>query len=353
MNKCAVFRVYRGCGWYLLSLCFYRLPLILGKQKRIIRLALIAGILLMLVKFGAYLLTNSNAILTDAMESIVNVVASGFAFYSIHLAARPKDQNHPYGHGKVEFFSVFLEGGLISIAGVLILGKAIYSVFFPQQVGNLVEGMGLLAFTAVVNFVLGTYMIVQSKSLHSLTLMAEGKHLQTDAYSTGGLLAGLLLMYVTGFGWIDIALSIGLGVYILVNGYKLLRRSIAGLMDESDMKLLAKIASILQKNRQDDWIDVHNLRVQRYGNELHIDCHVTLPNYYDLNKVHDEVSRVDAVINKHLHSRTELFIHADPCVPACCRYCRLKDCTIRSAAQQSNIVWDKELLSRNEKHFEN
>lgn len=324
----------------------------MGKQKNIIRIALAAGILLMLVKFGAYLLTSSNAILTDAMESIVNVVASGFAFYSIHLAARPKDQNHPYGHGKVEFFSVFLEGGLIFIAGMLILGKAIYSVFFPEQVGNLLEGMGLLAFTGVVNFVLGTYMVTESKHLNSLTLMADGKHLQTDAYSTLGLLAGLFLMYITGFWWIDIVLSMGLGMYILINGYKLLRRSIGGLMDESDMKLVANVASILQKHRKDDWIDVHNLRVQRYGHELHIDCHVTLPNYYDLNRVHDEVSLIDTVINNELHSNTELFIHADPCVPACCRYCRIKDCRIRIQVQEVDNIWDKELLSKNEKHFE-
>jgi len=325
----------------------------LNKQKNIIRLALAAGILLMLIKFGAYLLTNSNAVLTDAMESIVNVVASGFAFYSIHLAARPRDQNHPYGHGKVEFFSVFLEGGLIFIAGMLILAKAVYNIFFPETVGNLIGGMGLLAFTGVVNFVLGTYMVTQSKSLNSLTLLADGKHLQTDAYSTVGLLVGLFLMYITGFGWIDIVLSLGLGTYILISGYKLLRRSIAGLMDESDMKLLGKVANILQRHRKDDWIDVHNLRVQRYGHELHIDCHVTLPNYYDLNKVHDEVSLIDTVINSNLHSNTELFIHADPCIPACCKYCRVKNCPIRSEAQQVDHVWDEERLGKNEKHFEN
>ncbi len=314
-------------------------------------MALATGIVLMLVKFTAYLLTNSNAILTDAMESIVNVVASGFAFYSIHLAARPKDQNHPYGHGKVEFFSVFLEGGLIFIAGLLILGKACYNIFFPEQVGNLVEGMGLLAFTGVVNFVLGTYMVAQSKQLNSLTLLADGKHLQTDAYSTVGLLVGLLLMHLTGLWWIDIVLSIGLGTYILFNGYKLLRKSIAGLMDESDTKLVGQVAGILQTYRKDDWIDVHNLRVQRYGHELHIDCHVTLPNYYDLNRVHDEVSAVDALINKHLHADTELFIHADPCVPACCQYCRVKGCPIRSEAQHKDIMWDKKIISKNEKHF--
>lgn len=333
----------------------YLLPLpkscMLKRQKNIIRLALGVGIVLMLMKFAAYLLTNSNAILTDAMESIVNVVASGFAFYSIHLAARPRDQNHPYGHGKVEFFSVFLEGGLIFIAGVLILGKAGYNIFFPQEVGNLLEGMGLIAFTGLVNFVLGTYMIKESRLLNSLTLQADGKHLQTDAYSTAGLLAGLLVMYFTKLAWIDVVLSIGLGVYILWSGYKLLRKSIGGLMDESDTKLVGQIAAILQRHRKDDWIDVHNLRVQRYGHELHIDCHITLPNYYDLNRVHDEVSAIDTIVNQHLHADTELFVHADPCLPACCHYCRMKNCPIRSEIQFKDIVWDKKLISKNEKHF--
>ncbi|WP_229738716.1 cation diffusion facilitator family transporter [Parapedobacter pyrenivorans] len=324
---------------------------VLNKQKNIILFALTAGILLMLIKFTAYLLTSSNAILTDAMESIVNVVASGFAFYSIHLSARPKDQNHPYGHGKVEFFSVFLEGGLIFIAGVLILGKACYNIFFPETVGNLLGGMGLIGFTGIVNWALGTYMVKQGKALNSLTLHADGKHLQTDAYSTVGLLAGLSVMYWTGFAWIDIVLSIGLGLYILFSGYKLLRKSIAGLMDESDTKLVGQIAAILQRHRENDWIDVHNLRVQRYGHELHIDCHVTLPNYYDLNKVHDEVSAIDSLINSYLHANTELFIHADPCIPACCHYCRMNDCPIRSEAYQRDVVWDKKIISKNEKHI--
>ena len=314
-------------------------------------MALATGIVLMLVKFAAYLLTNSNAILTDGMESIVNVVASGFAFYSIHLAARPKDRNHPYGHGKVEFFSVFLEGGLIFIAGLLIVGKAGYNIFVPEPVGNLMAGMGLIAFTGVVNFTLGTYMVRQSRLLHSLTLQADGKHLQTDAYSTGGLLVGLLVIYFTGLVWIDTVLSMGLGIYILWSGYKLLRKSIGGLMDESDTKLVRQIAAILQRYRKDDWIDVHNLRVQRYGHELHMDCHVTLPNYYSLNKVHDEVSAIDDLINAHLHADTELFIHADPCIPDCCHYCRVENCPIRSEPQQKDVKWDEKIISKNEKHF--
>jgi len=322
----------------------------LNRQKNIIRFALAAGILLMLIKFAAYLLTSSNAILTDAMESIVNVVASGFAFYSIHLAARPKDKNHPYGHGKVEFFSVFLEGGLIFIAGVLILGKAIYNLFAPDPLSNLLEGMGLIAFTGAVNFVLGTWMVKQSRALHSLTLYADGKHLQTDAYSTAGLLAGLAVMYFTGWVWIDTVLSLALGSFILFSGYKLLRKSIGGLMDESDVALVEEVAGILQKYRRDDWIDVHNLRVQRYGHELHIDCHVTLPNYYNLIRVHDEVSAVDHLLNTKLHVNSELFVHVDPCVSTCCHYCRMKNCPIRSEPQYKDIRWNKVNISENKKH---
>ncbi|MCL4639834.1 MULTISPECIES: cation diffusion facilitator family transporter [Olivibacter] len=322
------------------------------EQKRIILYSLSTGIILMLFKFTAYLITHSNAILTDAVESIVNVIASGFAFYSIHLSSQPKDENHPYGHGKVEFFSVFLEGGLIFIAGLLIVGKAVYNIFFPEQISNLLEGMGMLAFTGLVNFALGTYMIKKGKSLYSLTIMADGKHLQVDSYSTLGLLVGLLLLYMTGVQQIDIVLSLGLGFYILFSGYKLLRKSIGGLMDESDFELINQVVQILEENRKDSWIDVHNLRVQRYGHELHIDCHMTLPNYFDLIKVHEEVSQVDALINKKVHIDTELFIHADPCLPACCHYCNMKNCPIRSEEKKVDIVWDAPLVMRNKKHFD-
>lgn len=323
----------------------------MNKQKQLIKISLGIGVVLMLLKFSAYLLTGSNAILTDAMESIVNVVASGFAFYSIHLASKPKDENHPYGHGKVEFFSVFLEGGLIFIAGLLIVGKAFYSLFFPEQIERLIEGIGLVALTGVINWGYGTHMVIQSKKLNSLTLEADGKHLQTDAYSTLGLIVGLLLMYLTGWNWIDIALSLGLGIFILYSGYRLLRKSIGGLMDESDIELVEEIVAILQKNRKPDWIDIHNFRVQRYGQQLHIDCHVTMPNYYHLNRVHGEVSAIDKIVNADQGVDTELFVHVDPCIPECCSHCAVADCPIRSYKFEALIPWDVEIVSKNQKHF--
>lgn len=320
-------------------------------QKNIILLSLVTSMVLMGAKFVAYTITHSNAILTDALESIVNVMASSFAFYSIYLASKPKDENHPYGHGKVEFFSAFLEGGLILIAGLLIVIKAIYSIYHPVEISQILDGMGILAITGIVNFALGRYLINKSKNFNSITLFADGKHLQTDAYSTLGLLVGLSLFYITKNVLIDSLLSLGLGLFILYSGYKLLRKSVGGLMDESDVDIVNKIVEILQNNRKDAWIDVHNLRIQRYGTELHIDCHVTLPNYFNLIQVHDEVSEIDKLVNQNMNIKTELFIHADPCVPQCCHYCSVKNCPIRSEDKTEDIEWNLTIVTNNKKHF--
>lgn len=306
---------------------------------------------LMLAKFVAYFLTSSNAILTDAAESIVNVLASSFAFYSIYLAAQPRDMNHPYGHGKVEFFSVFVEGCLILLAGVLIVLKSFYNILFPQQIGLLISGTIIIAATGLVNYLLGYYLISRSKKFNSLILFADGKHLQTDAYSSAGLVTGLLLIYFTGLYYLDSILSVALGCYITFNGYKLMRKSVGGLMDESDFNVVKEVIAILNDNRKNAWIDMHNLRTQRYGTDLHIDCHLTLPYYYDLNKVHEEVSQVDNLVNRKGSVKTEFFIHADPCLAECCHYCRMADCPVRSEPKRKDITWTPENITRNQKHF--
>lgn len=321
------------------------------KQKKIILLSLGVSILLMLAKFTAYFFTSSNAILTDAAESIVNVLASSFAFYSIYLASQPRDLNHPYGHGKVEFFSAFVEGSLISLAGVIIIFKSGYNLFQPQQIQMLISGTIIIGITGIINYVLGYYLIQQSKIFHSLTLFADGKHLQSDAYTSAGLVVGLLLIHFTGISYLDSLLSILLGLYIVYNGYKLIRRSVGGLMDESDFEVVEEVIGILNNNRHDSWIDVHNLRTQRYGTELHIDCHLTLPYYYDLNRVHEEVSGVDKLVNKTARVQTEFFIHADPCLPQCCHYCRMHDCPVRSEPKRVDISWNTHNVTRNQKHF--
>ncbi len=321
-------------------------------QKKIVIFTLIVGVCLMLFKFLAYLITGSNAILTDAAESIVNVLASSFAFYSIYLAAQPKDQNHPYGHGKVEFFAVFVEGSLIIIAALFIIFKSVYNLYYPQKLHLLLNGAIIIVITTFVNGALGWYLLSASKKLNSLTLHAEGKHLLSDTYSSFGLFAGLIIIHFTRILWLDSAISIALGLYILFSGYRLLRKSVGGLMDESDSELISKVVNALNEYRKTTWIDVHNLKTQRYGHSSHIDCHLTLPYYYDLNKVHEEVTTLDKLISSKLGDDTEFFVHADPCLPACCHYCRISDCPVRQQEKNTDIRWTTENITQNYKHFQ-
>lgn len=325
--------------------------LILQPKKKAILISLFVSILLMLAKFVAYFLTNANAILTDAAESIVNVLASAFAFYSIYLSTLPKDENHPYGHGKVEFFSAFVEGILIGIAGIIIILKSSYDLIYPTEIKQLYEGAIIIGITGVINLLVGFYLINVGKKNKSITLEADGKHLLTDSISSGGLVIGIILIQLTQVYWLDGAISILLGSYIIYNGYKLTRRSVGGLMDESNIELVEDIVAILQENRLDSWIDVHNLRAQQYGADLHIDCHVTLPYYYDLNTVHQEISSIDKLINVSGSHQTELFIHADPCLPACCNYCKMHHCGVRQEEFKAEIRWNMENVTKNQKHF--
>ena len=310
------------------------------------------SMLLMLAKFLAYFITGSNAILTDAAESIVNVIASSFAFYSIYLSTQPKDENHPYGHGKVEFFSAFVEGVLILIAGVIIIFKSSYNLVYPTKVGELLVGTLIIGFTGLVNMIVGLYLLNVGKNEHSVTLQADGRHLLTDTYTSFAIVIGLILIQLTNIIWLDSVISIIVGFYIIYSGYRLTRKSVGGLMDESDLTLVEEVVDILQKNRHRPWIDVHNLRTQQYGPEFHIDCHVTLPYYFDLNKVHKEISQIDELINKNFR-KAEFFIHADPCLPQCCNYCNVLDCHVRSEPFKKEIVWTPELVIKNQKHFAN
>ncbi|TDG35975.1 cation transporter [Pedobacter changchengzhani] len=321
-------------------------------KKRAVIISLLVSLMLMLAKFLAYFITGSNAILTDAAESIVNIIASSFAFYSIYLSTQPKDENHPYGHGKVEFFSAFVEGVLILIAGVIIILKSSYNLIYPSKVSELLVGTLIIGVTGLINMIVGLYLLNVGKNEHSVTLQADGRHLLTDTYTSFGIVIGLILIQLTNIIWLDSLISIIVGFYIIYTGYKLTRKSVGGLMDESDLTLVEEVVDILQKNRHIPWIDVHNLRTQQYGPEFHIDCHVTLPYYFDLNKVHKEISQIDELVNSGFR-KSELFIHADPCLPKCCNYCKMIDCPVRFEPFKAEIVWTSELVIKNQKHFAN
>ncbi|MCF0040753.1 cation diffusion facilitator family transporter [Dyadobacter fanqingshengii] len=320
-------------------------------KQRLILLSFIASILLTGLKFFAYYLTSSNAILSDALESIINVIASGFAFYSIYLSAQPKDRNHPYGHGKIEFFSAGFEGALIMIASLFIIIEAINRIMDPAPIQNLLEGSGFILFTILVNTAIGYKLLVEGKRVNSLALVADGRHLMTDSISSLVLIFSVGLILLTGYVWIDSVASLLFGVFLAYNGFLLVSKSVAGLMDAVDDALLEKVVQTLKSNKKTEWIDVHNLRVQQYGSDLHIDCHLTLPYYWELQKVHETIHNFENILKDSHTGETEIFVHADPCLYQCCYFCRVADCPVRQHAFIKDIDWDAASLVKNEKLY--
>lgn len=305
---------------------------------------------LLLVKFCAYYFTQSVAVLTDAMESIVNVIAGFIGLYSLYVAAKPRDKDHPYGHGKAEFLSAAAEGTMIITAGVFILYKGIRQLIIPVPVEKVDLGIWLVSITALVNFVMGRICISIGTRNNSLALVASGRHLQSDTISTLGIIAGLVLLYFTGEAWIDGAVAILFGLFIVFTGYRIVRHSIAGIMDEVDEQLLSDMVEMLNANRRFNWIDLHNLRVIKYGSVLHVDCHLTVPWYLNVHEAHEEIDALSEQVRNKFGESVELFVHSDGCLPFQCPICEKADCPVRQHPFERKVTWTLENISQNQKH---
>ena len=310
----------------------------------------VISLLVLAVKFIAYYNTMSVAVLTDALESIANVVAGFIGLYGLYVAAKPRDQDHPYGHGKAEFISAAVEGTMVLSAGAVILYKAVQQLINPVPLHHLDLGMLLLGVTAIVNFIMGIICLQTGKRNNSLALTASGKHLQTDTWSTIAIIVGLVLLYITKYNWIDSAAAILFGVFIIYTGYRIMRRSIAGIMDEADVKLLTEMVEILNANRRKNWVDLHNLRVIKYGSVLHIDCHLTVPWYLNVNEAHTEIDVLATLIRTKFGESLELFVHTDGCLYSQCPICIKDDCPVRQHSFVKQITWTLENVSQNKKH---
>jgi cation diffusion facilitator family transporter len=321
-----------------------------SNNVRLQRWIAIASSVLLIAKFIAYYLTNSVSVLTDALESIVNVIAGFIGLYSLYVAAKPKDIDHPYGHGKAEFISAAVEGTLVLTAGILIIYNAIQNLIYPVEIRELDLGIYLVASTAIINWILGAIALRQGKKNNSLALQASGKHLQTDTYSTAAIIAGLILISLTRQIWIDGVIAICFGVFIIYTGYKIVRTSLAGIMDEADMELLEKMVDVTEKNRKENWIDIHNLRVIKYGNVLHVDCHLTVPWYLNVNQAHVEIDELSKLIRTNFGETLELFVHSDGCLYFQCHICIKHDCPVRQHSFKERVDWTLDNALQNEKH---
>jgi cation diffusion facilitator family transporter len=299
----------------------------MSRRAAIVSLA-VASVLLA-VKYFAYQLTGSAAILSDALESIANVVAALFAVAVLAFAGRPADRGHPYGHGKMEFFSAAFEGGLIAFAAVLIVWKAVQDLLAGPQLRALETGILLTVAAGLVNAALGWFLVSSGRRLNSVTLVADGKHVLSDFWTTVGVVIGLGLVRLTGIPWLDPVTALVVAVNLGVTGARLVRHAAGGLLDSEDTELLVELVRAFERGRRPGIIRVHRLRARRSGRYTHVDAHLIVPEYWTVEQAHEETDAFAARVIDALPIDGETIFHEDPCRQALCAICDVPDCPVR------------------------
>jgi cation diffusion facilitator family transporter len=303
-----------------------------GPRWRAGLVSLIAAVALLALKFYAWHLTGSVAVLSDAMESIVNVVAAVFLLGGLLFAGIPADRNHPYGHGKIEYFTATFEGGLIVAAGVLILYEAWTGFVQRETPAELDAGMLLVAGAGAANLVLGLYLVRVGRRHDSAALVADGRHVISDWWTTVGVIGGLLAVKATGIWWFDPAIAGLVALQLLWTGIKLVRHSSGALLDEEDPALLARLVAMLQEEVGGGVISVHQLRAIRAGRFHHISAHLVVPEFWSVLQAHDLSESLAARIIRRMGIEGELVFHTDPCHRAHCAHCDYEPCPVRMHA---------------------
>jgi cation diffusion facilitator family transporter len=292
-------------------------------------LSLVVSILLLGAKYQAYRMTGSTAILSDALESIVNVVAAVFALGGIAFAAQPADRNHPYGHGKIEFFSAAFEGGLIAFAAVLIIYEVIQALLHGVEIRALDAGLAIVFGAGLANLALGLYLLRVGRAYQSLTLVADGKHVLSDFWTSVGIVVGLLLVRATGLWWLDPLTAAVVALNLMWTGFRLVRHAAGGLLDEEDPGLLSRLLAALDARLGQGVIRVHHLRAIRAGRFHHVEAHLVVPEFWPVDRAHELSEDLAARVIAELGVEGELVFHTDPCHRIYCAMCDLDDCIVR------------------------
>ena len=318
----------------------------LNLRKKAAYISLAIGIGMFITKMTAYLITGSVAIFSDAAESVVHIGATGMALFSIILSSKPADESHLYGHGNIEYFSAGVEGLLIIIAAGYIIYEAVMSLINGPTLESLSIGVIFIAAAGFVNLALGYYLITTGKKTNSITLIADGKHVLTDAITSIGVLIGIVLVLITDFILLDPIIAIIVAINIVFTGYKLIRESIGGLMLETNPEILKLISNILIAMKRDYWIDLHELRYWQSGDRTFMDFHLILPYYFTIEQSHKEEKRIDDELEKE-YPNSQIKIHFDYCNYDLCKYCGYQKCNVRKKEKKIDFDWNVEKLSGN------
>jgi cation diffusion facilitator family transporter len=274
-------------------------------------LSVAAALATMALKAGAAALTGSVGLLSDALESVVNLAAAAVAVVALRVADRPPDDTHHYGHGKAEYFSAVVEGVLILVAAAAVVASAVERLLAPRPLEQVGVGLAVSVLAAGVNLGVGLVLLRAGRRYGSITLVADGRHLLTDVWTSAGVVVGVAAVALTGAGWLDPVVAIGVGVNIVVTGLLLLRASTAGLMDAA---LPATdhdaIEAVLGRYRGDQ-VQFHALRTRRAGRHRFVSLHVLVPGSWSVQQAHDLVERLETELAAALPGAT-VTTHLEP-----------------------------------------
>lgn len=314
------------------------------KTTQVAFFSLIISVLVLLLKAKAYYTTNSVAVLSDALETVINVITALVALYAVKIASEPADEGHPYGHGKFEYFSAAFEGGLVFFAGLAIIFRSVESLFIHSHLQNFSEGNFYLMIATGLNLTASLVIGYFGKIQKSEALKASSKHIMSDVITTIAVVMGLYLVQWTGTLWIDSAVGLIFGLWLLVEAYKILRTNSGALLDEADDAALIELAQVINKNKNSAVIDIHHLRMIRSGNFHHIDAHMVVPEFWDVSRVHEHTEKFEKSVVLDYKHDGEFAFHVDPCKKSFCKVCSLESCNVRKQNFESIRFMDKDHL---------
>jgi cation diffusion facilitator family transporter len=274
-------------------------------------LSIAAAVVTIALKTGAYLLTGSVGLLSDAAESVVNLVAAVIALIALTVAARPADDNHHYGHGKAEYFSAGIEGLMIFVAAALIIVSAVQRLLHPQELESLGIGLAITLFATAINGAVGWLLIKVGRQHRSATLIADGKHLMTDVWTSVGVVVGVGMVAVTGWLPLDSLVAIAVAVNILWMGWRLVASSTTSLLDAALSPAdVAIVTAVLDKHRSAD-VAFHGLQTRESGRQRFVSMHVLVPGAWTVQRAHDAVEIVEDDIRAAL-DQVNVSTHIEP-----------------------------------------
>lgn len=280
--------------------------------KKALLISLIVSGISLSVKFSAFIITGSTAALSDAAESVVHIFAVSFVVYGYYLSLKPADEDHHYGHERIEFLSVGAEGAIIIIAGITIIYHAVESAITGIEIVNMNTGIYLLILAALINLVLGTYVLRVGRKHNNMIAISNGKHTLTDVWTSGGVVAALVLIYVTGWLFIDVIVSFLVAGYIMYEAYKLLHFSVSGLMDTRNPMINIALRKVLKQELPEHVKDWHHLRHRTSGDTTWVELHLVFDDDIDLKDAHQEATVLERKLIDALQTDAVITIHLEP-----------------------------------------